>query len=104
MKTLRQRIRPEKIRLIGMLGEIYNMPISSKTLFARYGVPIDIVERDLKEEGYLLPNEVLLEVLKIEENLYRDTSLRDEHEDIEYGSVPEDWTEEDYKWADLALK
>ena len=78
-------------------GEIDYLPVSSKVLFARNGLPIDILERELKNEGYLSEEEILLEVLKIPENLKRRKFGEFEFEqDGDFGLMPNDWTEEDY--------
>lgn len=71
------------------------LPISSKTLFRRSGLPIDILERELGPEGYLFPDEVLLEVLKVEANLKRIPFGTESQDGI--GDFPYDWTEEDYR-------
>ena len=76
-------------------GEIDLLPISSKTLFRNEGTPIDLLEIALKSEGYLLENEDLLEVIKIEANLKRRSF--DEEEDID-SDMPDYWTEEDYEY------
>lgn len=74
------------------------MPISSKALFKKSGMPIDVWEMNLKSEGLLFPNEDLLEVLKDEANLYRGpiSDIGDDN-DPDFGLIPEDWTEEDYE-------
>jgi hypothetical protein len=98
--NLRQRLRLTKISCIpwrSWRGEIDYLPISAKTLFARRGLPIDTWEDALKTEGYLFPDETLLEVLKTLANLKRipfGTEEYTEPEDI--GNFPDDWTEEDY--------
>jgi hypothetical protein len=106
LKTLRQRIRGAGIRCIPWShwgGEIDYLPISAKTLFRRGGIPIDILERELKEEGWLFPGEDLLEVLKIESNIRRSMidAPTDDINDSEFGLVPEDFTEEDFEINDL---
>jgi len=65
-------------------------------------MPIDIWEMNLKSEGYLFPDEDLLEVLKDEKNLHRktlDTIGGEESEDTNFGLVPQDFDEADF--ADL---
>lgn len=101
MINLRQRIRSIKIKSqpwksIG--AEIKEFPISSKCLFANYGIPIDIMEMNLKSEGWLFENENLLDVLRDEQNLKRKhlSEFTDEDDDINFGQIPNDWSEEDY--------
>lgn len=72
------------------------MPISSRTLFCRTGVPIDLLESALIEEGWLFPEEVLLEVLKTESNLYRVPISCEVYTDEDLGEFPDTWTEEDF--------
>jgi hypothetical protein len=80
-------------------GEIDYLPISAKVLFRRSGMAIDVWEMNLKSEGLLFPDEELLEVLKIESNLYRGP-IQDVGDDgnLSFGLVPDDWTEEDYEY------
>ena len=98
MKNLRQRLR--KFGGISCLpwklwkGELEYLPISFRVLFKKNGIPIDIVEQELRDEGWLLDGEVLLEVLKDKSNLYR--TLEWDSKDSDYGNPPSDWTEEDY--------
>lgn len=95
MKTLRQRIRRDKIKCIPWSiwkSEIDLMPISSKALFARSGVPIDILERELQDEGWLYGGEILLEILKSETNLRR--LMLYEINDEPWDST---WDENDYR-------
>ena len=101
MKNLRARILSCGINCLPWRywrGEIDYLPISSKTLFRRNGMPIDTLEMNLKSEGWLFPGEILLEVLKVESNLLRgliSDMTNDEPKD--FGLVPDDWTEEDYQ-------
>lgn len=95
--TLRQRLRNGKINCLPWKywkGEIEYLPISAKTLFAAGGISIDILERELKEEGWLFEDEVLLEVLKTD--LYREHLSEEYNEDSSFGLPPADFTEEDY--------
>lgn len=85
-------------------GEIDYLPISSKTLFSKTGIPIDILEQDLKSIGYLYKNEDLLEVLKDSENLKRTGIESDGNfDDINFGLIPEDFEEEDFENLDEKL-
>ena len=105
MKNLRQRIRKTGIHCLPWRiykGEIDYLPISSKVLFKRNGIPLDKWETLLKEEGLLFPDEILLEVIKVENNLYRGIlSEIGETNDPNFGLIPEDWTEEDYEFRKL---
>lgn len=100
--NLRARIRKVKICCVPWCvwrGEIDYLPISSKTLFARRGMEIDVLEMALKSEGFLYPDETLLEVLKEPVNLHR-VQLGDEDyfDNSTLGEFPSNWTEEDYKY------
>lgn len=75
-------------------GEIDSLPVSSQTLFANEGLPIDILERELKGENWLFEDEILLEVLKDESNLKRTLS----YDDARFGLMPQYWTQEDYDY------
>lgn len=77
-------------------GEIELLPISSKTLFRKDGLPIDLVENYLISEGYLSENETLLEILKDSNNLKRVPGIVEE--DSQFGLAPDDWNEEDYEY------
>ena len=99
MTNLRSRLRYCKINCIPWgfyKGEIDYLPISAKTLFARRGIGIDILERELTEEGYLHPEESLIEVLKEERNLYRTTRREEEFSNVSFEDFPKNWKEEDY--------
>ena len=61
-------------------------------MFRNEGVPIDLLEITLIDEGYLRENEDLLEVITDATNLTRSCT----YEDASYGEFPDDWTEEDY--------
>lgn len=76
------------------------MPVSSQTLFRRSGVPVDLLEIELRAEGYLFKNENLIEVLKHQENLKRQAFGSDgENEGFAgLGDFPENWTDEDYQY------
>lgn len=76
-------------------GEIELLPISSQTLFRKNGVPIDLMEIYLKSEKYLLDEECLLELLK-DENCLKRVSGIDNCEDVDFGLMPDDFTEEDF--------
>ena len=107
MNNIRQRIRKTGINCLPWRyykGEIEILPISAQTLFKGDGIPIDKWEDILKEEGYLFPDEVLLDVIKDEKNLYRGIlSEIGETEDINFGLIPNDFTEEDYEYRKFPL-
>ena len=95
--SLRQRVRKVKINCIPWRvwkGEIELLPISGKTLFSKRGLPIDILERELREEGWLFQGEVLLEALKTELNRKHLSEVCEVKHN--FGLVPEDFDEEDY--------
>jgi len=94
--NLRQRIRPVKIRcqpwkIYG--GEIALLPVSAQYLFANNGLNWDVLEIELKEEAWLLPDENLWEVISTEAGLKRELN------GFEDDGCPfdESWTEEDYR-------
>ncbi len=96
--NLRSRINKNLIRCIPWRiwkGEIELLPVSSKTLFARHGLPIDLLEIDLISEGYLREGESLLNVLGEERNLKR---LSEYDLESDFGMMPENWTKEDYEY------
>lgn len=75
--------------------EVQRLPISAQCLFARTGISYDVLEMELREEGWLMPTEKLLEVLEDVRNLKRTNMICTEVED----DCPFDdtWTEEDYR-------
>ncbi len=79
-------------------GEIELLPISSKTLFRKDGVSIDLLEIELGIdcEGYLFRGENLFECIKDPNNLKRYPINHESYEDSTIGEFPDDWTEEDY--------
>lgn len=95
MLTLRQRIRPAKINCMPWKRyryEIRRLPISAQCLFARRGIPADVLEMELLEEGWLLPGEELLSVLQDGGNLKRERLSALEYED----DYTAGWTDEDF--------
>jgi hypothetical protein len=95
--NLRGRIRQNGIRCLPWRiwrGELESMPISSQTLFRRRGLPFDVLERELASEGYLRPDENLIDVLRIEINLFRVPMGEETLDGV--GGFPDDWTEEDF--------
>ncbi len=97
---LRTRILQNHIKCIPWerwKGEIELLPVSSKTLFSKSGLSIDLLEIDLREEGYLLNTQCLLAFLKDTDNL-KNRKQGEELEEESFGLIPDDWTEEDYKY------
>ena len=97
MFSLRQRIRADKINCIPWKiyrYEVQRLPISSQCLFARTGISHDVLEMELKEEGWLMPTENLLEVLEDVKNLKRTNTMTFSEDDDPFD---ETWTEEDYR-------
>ena len=95
--SLRTHLRKQKINCLPWYlwkGEIRNLPISSQTLFSSKGIPFDVTERELKELGYLLPTEDLLNILKDSENLKRYPNYFIQ-EDTSFGCLPDYFTEDD---------
>ena len=91
--NLRQRIRKNKISCQPWKqykSEIKLLPISAQCLFSNTGIPWDIIEIELKEEGWLYDEENLWEVLMNNEL----------NRKLEYQDIPEpfddSWTDEDY--------
>lgn len=100
MISLRQRIRKTGINCLPWKiwkGEIDYLPVSAKTLFKRNGIGIDVWEINLKSEGWLFKDEILLEVLKVESNLTRRHLSQIMNDDSNFGLIPDDWTEEEYE-------
>ncbi len=96
MTTLRQKLRkvgispyPWKVKK----GEIALLPISAQTLFKKGGLPSDIWELELRDEGWLGEDESLMDVLSTHKGLYRRL-----HYDVPSDIEPWDdtWTEEDF--------
>jgi len=100
--NLRTRLRkclikpPSKWKHFKLQHERYC--VSVQTLFARRGLPWDIIQMELKSEGYLLPEEHLFEVLEDPCSIYRtseDPSGKSIEDDTTLGDLPDDWSEED---------
>ena len=92
--NLRQRIRKGKISCQPWKqykGEIKLLPISAQCLFANNGLSWDVLEIELRNEGWLTEEENLWDVLAHPLGLYRTL----EHE-AEKEPFDETWTEEDY--------
>lgn len=92
--SLRQRIRPTKISCHPWKryrSEISLLCVSGQCLFSNKGLPWDILEMELKSEGWLFEYESLWDVLASEQQLKRQL-CPDELKD----PFDETWTEEDY--------
>lgn len=97
MRTLRQRIRKVKIKCSPWRfykREIQALCISGQCLFSKNGLPWDILEIELKDEGWLLHDESLWEILTSEQSLRRTLNFNCDDQD----PFDETWTEEDYKY------
>lgn len=96
MKTLRYRILKSGIRCAPWghwRGEIKELPVSGQTMFKRDGRPLDLLEAELAEEGWITSGESLLELLRDPASYSRGRLV-----DFECnGEFPDDWTEEDYR-------
>ena len=95
MTSLRQRIRPVKIsckpwKQYG--GEIGLLCVSAQCLFSNNGLPWDVMEIELRLEGWLMDDENLWDVLSTEHALKR--TLKGIVDDEP--PFNETWTEEDY--------
>lgn len=95
MTSLRQRIRKDKISCKPWKryrGEIGLLCVSGRCLFSNKGLPWDIIEIELRSEGWLQDDENLWEILSTEQGLKRTMSG-----DVDDG-IPDDetWTDEDY--------
>ncbi len=91
MSTLRQRIRKKGISpqpWSFWKGEIPYFCISAKSLFKNSGIDFHIIERELTEEGWILPSESLIEILKNNERLMQKQVW---DFDSSYGCIPDDY-------------
>jgi hypothetical protein len=72
VSTLRGRIKKMGgINFLNFKGELKELPTAVKYLSKKTGMGIDLVEQYLREEGWLAPDESLLEVIRDPENLKR---------------------------------
>jgi len=78
-----------------MRHHINAYPISAKTLFNNDAMTWDVVAMELNSAGYISEDEELLFILRDPETLKRSPDQYDDM-DPDYGSVPSDWTEEDF--------
>lgn len=103
MTTLRQRIQ-----LVGIQTTVKkvdkhkyeSLPASSKKLFKKAGIPWNVFERTLRDEGWLAESECLWEVLKVPANLRRGISSSSF---VAVDLDVEDWDENrlDDLWEDI---
>ena len=94
MQTLRQRIRKHGIKCTPWKRYKYDVErlcVSGQCLFRRDGVPLDILEMELKSEGYLMGDESLLDCLADNDRLIM------KYDDIAIDDPLQDYTEEDYR-------
>jgi len=94
--NLRQRIRPVKISpqpWKHYRGEIRLLPVSAQCLFANRGLPWDILETELRGEGWLSDNENIWGIISTDSGLKR--TLDGSH-GLE-GPFDDTWTDEDYE-------
>ena len=92
--NLRQRLRKDKICCRPWKhykGEIKNLPISSQCLFSNNGIQWDIVEIELKEEGWLEQEESLWEVIAEPNGLKRKLNFN-----ISSEPFKDTWSDKDY--------
>jgi hypothetical protein len=100
MSTLRQRIRKGGINCTPWSAykhEIQNFPVSSKCLFKKDGLSVDVLEMELKSEGWLTQDETLMDVLLDVNNLKRKLDYSDD-EDLNDEPFDDTWTLEDYEY------
>lgn len=65
-------------------------------MFRNDGIPIDILERELKLEGFLFEWESLYCVLQAGD--FKRKSIGVDEIDGSYGLFPDDWTQEDFEY------
>lgn len=97
MSSLRQRIRSVKISCQPWKqyrGEINLLCVSGQCLFSNKGLPWDILEIELRSEGWLSEHESLWDILTSEQQLKRTLTGDVDGED----PFDETWTEDDYKY------
>lgn len=72
------------------------MPVSGQCLFSNLGLPWDVLEIELKEEGWLYSYESLFDAISNYESLMRPhlSEVKDPNED----PFDDTWTDEDYEY------
>lgn len=101
--SLKQRIQSVDIKIPyakNSKDEYLKLPASSRKLFKKAGTPWDVLEKILKDEGWLADSECLWEVLSIPENLNRGLT------NSSFAAVDldvEDWEQDalDALWEDI---
>ncbi len=82
VRTVRGAIKENKgINFGNLKGELRDMPQAVKRLSSSQGTPIDVLEGTLKEEGWMLPEESLIEKLRDDPNFLRRQPLSKEVSD-----------------------
>lgn len=97
MISLRQRIRKYKINCAPWKVykyEVERLPVSSQCLFSNNGISIDVLEMELKEDGWLFPDETLIECLASNDILLRKHLSKIE---VKQEDFTNDWTQEDFE-------
>ncbi|MFH2034225.1 MAG: hypothetical protein ABIJ26_05935, partial [Candidatus Margulisiibacteriota bacterium] len=71
-RTLRGRINEMGgINPLNFKGEVKDLPLAARYLFKKSGYQIDLAEEQLKDEGWLHPDEDLLELLRTDKQAVR---------------------------------
>jgi len=84
VRTLRGRIKQlGGINFLNFKGELKEFPTAVKRLSNKRGIPIDLVEKQLQDEGWIRPEESLLEIFR-DKNILR----RGRQDQIESFSKP----------------
>jgi hypothetical protein len=94
--NLRQRIKLDEINCQPWKqhkGEIRLLCVSGQCLFSNKGLSWDILEIELKGEGWLDENESLWDVLKSETRLKAKMNYKSDESPFD-----DSWTDEDYKY------
>jgi hypothetical protein len=63
-------------------------------MFRNDGLEIDILEMQLRSEGFLMVEEALYDVLQAGD--FKRVAAGEENYGDDYGAYPSDWTEEDF--------
>lgn len=98
MVSLRQRIRKDKINCMPWKiyrYEVERLPISAQCLFAKGGISIDVLEMELRLEGWLFEDEILIECLASPLILLR-RHLSIDDNIVDDCPFDDTWTEDDY--------
>lgn len=72
IRTIRGEIRNSGgINFESFGGELYEMPVAVKRLSNKRGVPVDVMEKDLRSMGYIGEDENLLDLLRSDPEILR---------------------------------